>query len=68
MPYSSSAEEKAPSRKYFMAASVERGSCFLIPHRMYRLRDMSSIPKNTMMKSLAEAMSIIPVVEKSSRL
>jgi len=40
---------------------------FFDPHRMYRLRDMSSTPKNTMMKSLAEAIEHHPGRKKKQQ-
>ncbi len=67
MPYSSSAEENAPRMKYLNAASWLSRSRRAKAVRMYSDSDRISIEMKTMMRSAAEASSVIPVAANSSR-
>jgi hypothetical protein len=59
MPYSRKAEENAPSRKYFMAASWAARRR-VSPASTYRLSDRISRAMNTTSRSEAAASSTIP--------
>ena len=54
---------KAPSRKYFNAASLERNSPLQMPARTYTAIDMTSSPRKMTIRSVAVAISTMPTVE-----
>ena len=61
MPNRKNAEEKAPSRKYFMAASCESSRRRLAsPHSRYSGSDSTSSATNMVSRSFAAGNSIIP--------
>src|SRR4051812_653972 len=66
MPYRKNAEENAPSRKYFIAPSVavNRNEN---PVRTYSDSDRISSARNTTMRLLAAAMSVMPLVHSRIR-
>jgi len=66
MPYRKKPLAKAPSRKYFSAASLDRASRRAEPTRMYSASEKISRPRKMVMKSLAFAMTIMPAVASSS--
>ena len=66
MPYSRNAVENAPSRKYFSAPSAERSLRRLMPASTYTEIDISSMPRNTIIRSRAAASSIMPDVASST--
>ena len=59
MPYRKNALENAPSRKYFMEPSLAV-SRFEKPVRTYSESDRISSARNTMMRSAAAVMSVMP--------
>ena len=65
MPYSRNAEENAPSRKYFMAASWAAWRR-VWPASTYRLSERISRAMNTTSRSEAAARSTIPSRANSS--
>ena len=65
MPYSSTAEAMAPSRRYFKPASLERRSLWK-PTRMYCEMLVSSSATKIPMRSRVPASSMSPAVLKSS--
>ncbi len=59
--------EKAPMRKYFMAASPARRSVLRKPVRMKEVTLINSRAMISMRKSVAETRSMSPRLEKRSR-
>ena len=60
-PNRKNAEENAPSRKYFMAASLDVRRP-VIPVKTYRDSDRISRDRNTRMRSAAAVINVIPAV------
>ena len=56
------AEDNAPKRKYFRAASLELGFFFIYPTRMYVGMLISSHATNNIIKSVEYATSTIQIV------
>ena len=66
MPNRKKAEEKAPSRKYFMAASCESSRRRLAsPHSRYSGSDSTSSATNIVSRSFAAGNSSIPPIANS---
>ena len=61
------AEDKAPNKKYFKAASLELGFFFLNPTKMYVGILMSSHATNNITRSVEYATRTIPIVASKIR-
>jgi len=59
--------ENAPSRKYFIAASIERTRPRVNPARMYRGIESSSRPRKMTSRFSLLTIVIIPATEKRTR-
>ena len=66
MPYSSSAEENAPSMKYLIADSWLFRSRLARPARTYSASDRISTAMKTTIRALEEASSVMPEAANSS--
>ena len=65
IPYSRNPVEKEPSKKYFTADSAPLALRRFTPASTYTAIDISSIPRNTNMRSRAAANTIMPAAAKS---
>ena len=64
-PYRKNADENAPSRKYFIAASFARRAP-VMPVRTYSESERISSARNITIRSAAAAISVMPAVANSS--